>query len=102
MIGMFRLADSMRNDYFSAPVRENDAVAKAAHEEWDEVGDESENDLAGLALSFLIVQVVRFSISGVLPSATGTEHPAEKHSVGDIVWLYGFSVFFAAIMTIAL
>eukprot|EP00928_Gymnodinium_smaydae_P041462 TRINITY_DN28059_c0_g1_i1.p1 TRINITY_DN28059_c0_g1~~TRINITY_DN28059_c0_g1_i1.p1 ORF type:complete len:576 (-),score=101.07 TRINITY_DN28059_c0_g1_i1:156-1793(-) len=52
--------------------------------------EDGEHDIYGLFVSFLIVQSLRFAISGVLPNAKGAEEGpvAWSHSVGEIVALY--------------
>jgi len=40
---------------------------------WDEEAEEVEHDIAGMSLSFLTVQAVRFHISGALPDQEGIE-----------------------------
>jgi len=58
---------------------------------------EAENDISCLSISFLVVQVIRFSLTGILPNFEGIE-PDEKHNLhskGNIAALYGISVFFA-------
>jgi len=57
---------------------------------------EAENDISCLSISFLVVQVIRFSLTGILPNFEGIE-PDEKHNLhskGNIAALYGISVFF--------
>jgi len=56
--------------------------AKLQHwclEKWDEETYDSEIDIAGLAISFLLVQACRFSITGVMPNNLGIEEPVELH-----------------------
>lgn len=66
---------------------------------WDEETEESENDVAGLSLSFLTVQALRFAIGGVLPNVEGVENAdtAASHSVDDwgvlLLCSLGFAVF---------
>lgn len=58
---------------------------------------EAENDISCLSVSFLIIQVIRFSLTGILPNAEGIE-PDEKHNIhspGNIGALYGIAGFFA-------
>lgn len=61
---------------------------------WDEETEESENDVIGLALSFLTVQAVRFSISGVFPNEEGEESPLEtmSHTYGELALFLGFAI----------
>jgi hypothetical protein len=94
MMLMFRLADYIRNEIADYMGDEK------AHEEWDEVGDESENDIAGLALSFLLVQVARYTITGVLPNAAGIEEHPDRRSFPCVAWLLGLGGIFAMIMMI--
>eukprot|EP00405_Crypthecodinium_cohnii_P017861 CAMPEP_0206459302 /NCGR_PEP_ID=MMETSP0324_2-20121206/24097_1 /ASSEMBLY_ACC=CAM_ASM_000836 /TAXON_ID=2866 /ORGANISM="Crypthecodinium cohnii, Strain Seligo" /LENGTH=584 /DNA_ID=CAMNT_0053930831 /DNA_START=33 /DNA_END=1787 /DNA_ORIENTATION=- len=58
---------------------------------WDEETEEAEHDIAGLSLSFLMVQALRFHISGVLPDQEGIEdgHIATSHSAWQCKILFG-------------
>lgn len=59
---------------------------------WDKKTKEAENDVMGLALSFTIVQSIRFGICGTLPSIEGEESVAHlfTHSLANALWLYLF------------
>jgi uncharacterized membrane protein YidH (DUF202 family) len=61
---------------------------------------ESENEVAALSLSFLLVQALRFSFSGVLPNPEGLEEPQHTHSVACTLGLAGAGVCFAAFVVI--
>merc|ERR1711871_1402681 len=62
---------------------------------WDEETEEAENDIAGLAISFLTVQAIRYGLSGVLPNTEGLEEPQHMHPVSCTVGLCGWSLAFA-------
>lgn len=53
---------------------------------WDDETKESENDVAGLSLSFVTVQAIRFAIGGSLPNQEGIEPPAIQASHGGSEW----------------
>ncbi|CAE7602075.1 unnamed protein product [Symbiodinium pilosum] len=63
---------------------------------WDEETEEAENDVAGLSLSFLTVQALRYGISGILPNQEGIESwsDAISHSSRQCHILMGCGVVF--------
>lgn len=65
----------------------DDGQSDEYEEAWDEYAAEAENDVMGLSLSFLTVQVVRFAISGVFPDVQGVESPAT--AFGHPSWQVG-------------
>jgi hypothetical protein len=87
--GLFRLSEYVRNHLVGG--------ADAATATWDAEAEEAENDIAVLALSFLIVQALRYWISGVFPNAYGVEEETEPVPAFKYLLLYGFSMVFAAV-----
>jgi len=81
---LFRLA---------AVMRKHSSGLDGTHDLRDHIYDEevhdAENDISGLSISFLLVQVMRFAISGVLPESSGAEphHAAPKTAVEVCVLL---------------
>lgn len=67
--------------------------AKLFHEEVFE----AENDISGLAFSFLIVQVIRYALTGVLPNEEGLEEPEIEPENQSIASLLGIGVLFAIV-----
>ncbi|CAE7273216.1 unnamed protein product [Symbiodinium microadriaticum] len=65
-------------------------------EKWDEETEEAENDVAGLSLSFLTVQALRYAISGILPNQEGIESwsDAISHSSRQCHLLMGCGLVF--------
>lgn len=64
---------------------------------WSDEVFEAEVDISSLSLSFLVVQVIRFSLTGVLPHQDGIEVPEEPHSLKAIILLYGIGVAFLVV-----
>lgn len=61
----------------------------------EESVEEAENDVMGLSLSFLVVQVLRFSLTGVLPNLEGVEVPEIKIQWQAVAGLVGCAAVFA-------
>lgn len=72
-------------------------------EKWDEETEEAENDVAGLCMSFLTVQAIRFGISGFMPNQEGIEPwaVAISHSPHQCHLLIGSGLIFF-ILTLAM
>jgi len=83
---LFRASDLIRTCLFSGKGR--------ILEVWDEIAEEAENEIASLALSFLIVQAVRYLISGYFPGPEGSEHDHLDHGILCCLLLFGASFAF--------
>eukprot|EP00747_Dinoflagellata_sp_TGD_P134413 gnl/TRDRNA2_/TRDRNA2_175316_c0_seq9.p1 gnl/TRDRNA2_/TRDRNA2_175316_c0~~gnl/TRDRNA2_/TRDRNA2_175316_c0_seq9.p1 ORF type:complete len:540 (+),score=124.49 gnl/TRDRNA2_/TRDRNA2_175316_c0_seq9:114-1733(+) len=82
--------------------QDEEAQLKAyAVEKWSDEVLEAENDIAGLQVSFLTVQALRFNITGVLPNNMGIEEEGFVHPFACSLWLFGISMIFV-LLTIAL
>jgi len=77
----------------------DDGVEDISEKMWDEETEETEDDVVGLAVSFLVVQTVRFAVGGSLPNAEGQESAAamEQHTGFQIMSLMGTGVVFAVL-----
>jgi len=64
---------------------------------WMTETEDTENDVTGLTISFLIVQVLRLVIGGYLPNQEGEELEKVKHSYWQSFTLVSLSVLFAFI-----
>mmetsp|Transcript_74774 Transcript_74774/g.178452 ORF Transcript_74774/g.178452 Transcript_74774/m.178452 type:complete len:517 (+) Transcript_74774:44-1594(+) len=65
--GLFTVTDKVRMWVSLSDDGEEDEMEKA----WDEATEETENDVMALTCSFLVVQTIRFWISGALPNEEG-------------------------------
>jgi hypothetical protein len=63
---------------------------------WDDEVEESENDVTGLSISFLISQAIRFGICGSLSNQEGEESSAVEtnHTFEQCVSLFGAGIIF--------
>merc|ERR1712151_319379 len=95
---MFRLSDYIRS------CTGNDAGKDERTARWDEVGEEAENEMAGLAVSYLTVQALVFCITGSLPRHSEHKHQVGVHHVGSdwSVLMLLFVAFVFAAMTVLL
>jgi len=66
--------------------RSDDGVYDECEEVWNDETKDSENDVAGLSLSFVTVQCIRFAIGGNLPNAEGIEPAEYQDSHGGRQW----------------
>lgn len=94
---MQRVTDSVREKVSMGDDGEKDEFEEA----WDEETEEAENDVMGLALSFLTVQGLRFMISGVMPNEEGQEEgkSAAEHSSMQVYELLAMGIVFIALMS---
>lgn len=72
----------------------DDGSKDEIEEKWDEETEETEDDIIGLAVSFALVQSLRFSVSGILPNAEGEEPEGSLHSDQQALQLLAISVVF--------
>eukprot|EP00418_Pyrodinium_bahamense_P094336 CAMPEP_0179037912 /NCGR_PEP_ID=MMETSP0796-20121207/14367_1 /TAXON_ID=73915 /ORGANISM="Pyrodinium bahamense, Strain pbaha01" /LENGTH=535 /DNA_ID=CAMNT_0020734223 /DNA_START=9 /DNA_END=1616 /DNA_ORIENTATION=+ len=75
-----KITDAFRTHVALADDGEIDEAERAWHEETEE----TENDVIGLAVSFVIVQMLRFAISGELPNVEGEESEEAESSHSDL------------------
>mmetsp|Transcript_36643 Transcript_36643/g.103354 ORF Transcript_36643/g.103354 Transcript_36643/m.103354 type:complete len:582 (-) Transcript_36643:84-1829(-) len=76
----------------------DDGVKDKCEEAWDKETEETEDDIIGLAVSFIFAQTLRYFVSGELPDAEGNE-PDKRlsgHSNLEVLLLVGMSVIFTA------
>eukprot|EP00928_Gymnodinium_smaydae_P020481 TRINITY_DN17914_c0_g2_i1.p1 TRINITY_DN17914_c0_g2~~TRINITY_DN17914_c0_g2_i1.p1 ORF type:complete len:653 (-),score=138.46 TRINITY_DN17914_c0_g2_i1:167-1855(-) len=65
----------------------DDGVVDEDEEAWGEETEETEDDVVGLAVSFLAVQAIRLMITGSIPNVEGEEEPELEHSWSQIIIL---------------
>lgn len=100
--GMFaclgsRPEETNKVDVPVAPLEHSDRIEMAG-----EVAKDAEDDLACLATSFLMVQAVRFTLTGALPNPEGMETPAILEGYGNVEKLYGCAILFSLMATLSL
>jgi TRAP-type C4-dicarboxylate transport system permease small subunit len=93
--GLFRLSEYVRNHLVKGG-------EQAATDAWDKEAEEAENDIAVLALSFLVVQALRYCISEDFPNAYGVEHGTAPVTAWKIFLLSAFSLVFMALVMLIL
>lgn len=79
--GLFRLGDVFRHLTIKNPKTECVVMCK------EELA-EGENDITGIASSFLVTQVIRFELTGVLANVEGLEEPYSRHGLKFVLWLW--------------
>jgi heme/copper-type cytochrome/quinol oxidase subunit 2 len=90
---VFKLLGMARDQMFKA-AREQGRAGKRA-KLYDAEVDEAENDISSLSVSFLIVQSIRYAVTGVLPNAEGEELAGGLHHYSCTLTLYGIGLLFA-------
>lgn len=89
LMGVFRLSEAIRQ-------QESFTKDEHSHELWDEHAAETENDVAAISLSFGLVTVLRYLLTGVLANLLGLEMPLSEHSnaakitVGVLAFVFAF------------
>lgn len=79
--GLFRLGDVFRHLTIKHPETECVEMCK-------EELTEGENDITGIASSFLVTQVIRFAVTGVLANVEGLEEPYTRRGLKIVLWLW--------------
>jgi len=95
---VFKCLGMARDKMFKA-AREQGRAGKRA-KLYDAEVDEAENDVSSLSVSFLIVQSIRFAVTGILPNEEGEEEPVVLHHYSCILALYGIGLLFACMACI--
>jgi len=92
MFGLFWLSDVIRTKRYKGDC----AQSEKFYEVYDEHAEETENDVAALAVSFIIVQHIRCMVTGRLPGPEGEE--SEDMDTYTPAWiLSGFVILFVAL-----
>jgi len=76
-------------------VVEEQAGVEWCVEKWEEETYESENEISSLAISFLLLQAIRYNLTGVMPDAFGIEEENYTHPKKDIYYLTGCGLILA-------
>jgi len=82
--------------------KEDKPQTEEADEIWEDLTEETEDDIVGLAVSFLLVQSIRYGIGGDLPNREGEEPEALliSHDGVETLLLFGFAMVFALFVLI--
>jgi len=94
-VALFLASDKLRE-----LISQSDGQEDEGDRAWDEQCEETENDVVGLGLSFLVSVVIRYAISGEQPTAHGT--PVGRPPLQALVLLLSGTafVFFTAVATL--
>lgn len=68
---------------------------------WDEETEETEDDVVGLCISFLLIQIIRFHIGGILPNSEGEEEGEPKHKTSESLKLFGTGLVWVFVLLLA-
>eukprot|EP00933_Yihiella_yeosuensis_P036245 TRINITY_DN29996_c0_g1_i2.p1 TRINITY_DN29996_c0_g1~~TRINITY_DN29996_c0_g1_i2.p1 ORF type:complete len:1305 (-),score=357.71 TRINITY_DN29996_c0_g1_i2:106-3987(-) len=71
----------IQSDALRTRVSESDGEVDKQEMLWDEMVEETEDDVLSLAVSFLLVQEIRFIIFGVLPNSEGEDPEGFDHGL---------------------
>eukprot|EP00928_Gymnodinium_smaydae_P095339 TRINITY_DN8185_c0_g2_i2.p1 TRINITY_DN8185_c0_g2~~TRINITY_DN8185_c0_g2_i2.p1 ORF type:complete len:604 (-),score=32.29 TRINITY_DN8185_c0_g2_i2:203-1978(-) len=69
---------------------------------WLERAREAEDDIASLSMSFIVIQGIRYAMSGVLPNVEGLEEPQLTHPFLCSVGLAGVAMASATVVVLTL
>eukprot|EP00440_Ansanella_granifera_P073922 gb/GFBE01080215.1/.p1 GENE.gb/GFBE01080215.1/~~gb/GFBE01080215.1/.p1 ORF type:complete len:557 (+),score=144.77 gb/GFBE01080215.1/:1-1671(+) len=70
----------------------DDGKFDAAEEKWEDMTAETEDDVVGLAVSFVAIQAARFKICGELPNVEGEEREDMVHTKRQMILLLGVGI----------
>jgi len=89
------VSDKIRKGF---QVTQEDDEIDELEKRWNEEVEEAENDVSGLALSFLVNQSLRYWIGGTLANAEGEEEGESQfsHTTGQVMKLYLWALVFLA------
>jgi len=91
-------------DFYREKLNAGDGKVDACEEAWDEETEETEDDVVGLVVSFMVVQTLRFLIGGWLPNSEGEDPEAlqSKHSDFQVLLLFSAGLIFAILEVLRL
>jgi hypothetical protein len=87
LVLLFRLFDWIRDLAINA-----DGVETEGEHLFKEHVEEAETDIAGLSISFLLVQALRFTLYGSLPNKEGIDHELHGQPLFLLLLGFGFAV----------
>ncbi|CAE8622857.1 unnamed protein product [Polarella glacialis] len=93
IMGLYLIGDHIRETW-----SKSDGEKDVYEEYWDKFAEITENGAACMAIAHLIVQVIRFSITGSLPLAGGQVAPGQHPTAHQAMCLLASAVGFAVLM----